>query len=132
MVWCDPLQSVWVLAPAGPQPLQYGINETGLVFAAGDVIQPTPLLLGTYFRNNTAALEQHGGSRCVMRASHSPGWPQVTSSKQAVGTLLLTPVSDHPVSCPSGWVWLASALHACDGFWRGMCGMHGIRGIRMQ
>ncbi len=59
------MQSVWVLAPAGPQPLRYGINGTGLVFAAGDVIQPTPLLLGTYFRNNTAALEQHGGSRGV-------------------------------------------------------------------
>lgn len=72
------VQGVSVLTPSGPQPLQYTINETGLVFAAGDVMQPIPVLLGSYYRNNTAVVEQqHGGSRCVMRASQSPGWPQV-------------------------------------------------------
>jgi hypothetical protein len=63
--------AVSVLTPGGPVPVPFTLNETGMVLSLGNVLQPSPVLLGTYFRNYSVA------DVCMVHAARNPGWPQV-------------------------------------------------------
>lgn len=71
-------QAVSLLTSTGAKALTYTLNETGLVIPASEVLQPAPVLLGTYFYNYSAHNDEDEGSQGVRRWSErvSPAWPR--------------------------------------------------------
>lgn len=67
--------NVTILTPSGPAPFAYTLDETGLAFAAGEVMEPVPILLGTYYMNYSAAFGEDAEARNAEVARRGAHWP---------------------------------------------------------
>jgi hypothetical protein len=94
-----PPTSVSVLRSGGAAPVAYTFNSTGLVFAAGDVMAPAPVILGTYFHNYSVS----SADAVRARAARGDEWPQVWwKAGGAAGRRGGAPRATPPTNAPPG------------------------------